>query len=242
MNTRYTENLKRHIWRTIRKQELLSEGDRLMVALSGGKDSLVLLEAIADHSKRLPFKIDVLAVHVLIEEIGYQTDIEYLRTICNNLKIPFMLVRPGFETNSSVEKSMCFICSWHRRKVFFSINREQGYNKLAFGHHMDDAIETLFMNMIYHGSMSSMPYKFDMFNGRLTVIRPMLEVTEEQLELYALERNFKKEVKQCPFENSKRKTLKHKIDLLSDNSNNARKNIFRSMENIFTEYLPQRKE
>lgn len=242
MNTKYTENLKRHIWRTIRKQELLSEGDRLMVALSGGKDSLVLLEAIADHAKRLPFKIDVLAVHVLIEEIGYQTDIAYLETICNNLKIPFMLVRPSFETNSSAEKSMCFICSWHRRKAFFTINREQGYNKLAFGHHMDDAIETLFMNMIYHGSISSMPYKFQMFNGRLTVIRPMLEVTEEQLELYALERNFKKEVKQCPFENSKRKTLKHKIDLLSDNSNNARKNIFRSMENIFTEYLPQRKE
>ncbi len=242
MTAKYTENIKRHIWRTIRKQELLRKGDRLMVALSGGKDSMVLLEAIADHAKRLPFKIEVLAVHVFIEKIGYQTDLNYLENFCRDLNVPFVVVRPEFESKSSVEKSMCFLCSWHRRKAFFTINREQGFNKLAFGHHMDDAIETLFMNMIYHGSISSMPYQFNMFDGRLTVIRPMLEVSEQELELYALERNFKKEVKSCPYENSKRKVLKGKIDWMSDNSKNARKNIFRSMENIFTEYLPQRKE
>ena len=95
--------------------------------------------------------------------IGYQIDREKLTAFCKSLEVPlhYRTIEPDLEKDPS--KSVCFVCSWHRRKVLFDLTRELNFNKLALGHHRNDAIETLLMNMIYHGSVSSLPYSLKMF-------------------------------------------------------------------------------
>ncbi len=237
-DVKFTSNLKKRIWRSIRKQKLVSEGDKIMVALSGGKDSLVLLETLAAHSKRLPFKIDIVACHVLIENMGYQTDIDFLQAYCDSLNVEFYLEKFEIDLENQKKKSPCFICSWNRRKSLFYLTKKLDCNKLALGHHMDDAVETLFLNMIYHGSISSMPFSVDMFDGRLKIIRPMLEVPEKDLISYSILKNLPKEIKQCKYEDTKRKIIKSQLEDINKLYKNGIKNIFRSLDNIYSDYLP----
>ncbi len=237
-DVKFTSNLKKRIWRTIRKQNLISEGDKIMVALSGGKDSLVLLETLAAHSKRLPFKIDISACHVLIENMGYQTNVAFLQEYCDSLNVEFYLEKFEIDLEHQKKKSPCFICSWNRRKSLFNLTNKLVCNKLALGHHMDDAVETLFLNMIYHGSISSMPFSVDMFDGRLNLIRPMLEIAEKDLVMFSDLKKFPKEIKQCKYEDTKRKTIKSQLESIDALYKNGIKNIFRSLDNIYPDYLP----
>jgi tRNA(Ile)-lysidine synthase TilS/MesJ len=242
MNNRHIYNIKKRIQRTIGKQGLLKENDKVLIALSGGKDSLILLESLAECKKHLPFKVDFYACHVLIENIGYETDIEYLSKYCQLNGVKFILKKFKIELDSNTKKSVCFICSWNRRRTLFELTKELGCNKLAFGHHMDDALQTLFMNMVYHGSISSLPYSFNMFENRIEVIRPLLDIAEEDLLKYAEDKGYISEIKKCIYENSKRKEIGNLINEIAARHNVAKKNMFRSMSNIYQDYLPQWKK
>lgn len=235
---KYINNLNKRIGRTIKKQQLLQEGDKILIALSGGKDSMILLNALSERIKHIPFKVDLVASHVLIETIGYETDTRYLEQFCEERGVKFVLKSFEIELDKDAKKTECFLCSWHRRKALFELTKDLGCNKLAFGHHMDDALQTLLMNMMYHGSISSMPFQFEMFGGRIKVIRPMLEISEEELEKYQSIANYKRELKHCPFENTKRIEMKDIINNLNKMHPVAKKNMFRSMDKIFPEYLP----
>jgi tRNA(Ile)-lysidine synthetase-like protein len=239
MNNKIINTLNARVGRTIVKQKLILEGDRVLVALSGGKDSLILLETLADRKKHFPFRFELFASHINIKNIGYKTDIQYLETLCNSLKIPFILKEFEIDLSDKNKKTECFLCSWHRRKALFELTKEMGINKLAFGHHMNDAIETLFMNMIYHGSISAMPFKIEMLEGRINLIRPLLEISEKELTEYAEIKNYKKEIKICPFGNSNRQKIKELIGEISQIRIVGPKNIFRSMDNIYNDYLPR---
>jgi tRNA(Ile)-lysidine synthase TilS/MesJ len=242
MNNKHIYNIKKRIQRTIGKQQLLKENDKILIALSGGKDSLILLETLSACKKHLPFKVDFYACHVLIENIGYETDTEYLSEYCQQNGVKFILKKFQIERKLDSNKSVCFICSWNRRKSLFELTRDLGCNKLAFGHHMDDALQTLFMNMIYHGSISSLPYKFNMFENRIEVIRPLLDIAEEDLIKYAEIKAYKSEIKKCIYENSKRKEVGNLINEIAGKHKVAKKNMFRSMSNIYTDYLPHWKK
>ena len=154
-----------------------------MIGLSGGKDSLILVEALANLKRRLPGTIKLFAIHVDIQNIEYKTDVQYLKKFCNHAGVEFLLKRFSIKMDPGGKKGICFLCSLNRRKAIFKSTQEMKCNKIAFGHHMDDALETLFMNMIYHGSISSLPYKFSMFDGRVEVIRPLLELTNDELDV-----------------------------------------------------------
>lgn len=235
---KYTQNILKRISRTIIKQKLISGNDRILVALSGGKDSLILLEALAEAKKNAPFHFDILAIHVLIENIGYSSDTLYMKSFCDELSVPFVLKSFSINLEENTKKGACFVCSWHRRKAIFNATLEFDCNKLAFGHHMDDALETLFMNMIYHGSISSMPYSLTMFEGRVKLIRPLLELSNEELEKYAVMRGYTRELKICPYSNSKRKEVALLLEQVNHQHKHARKNMFRALSNICSEYLP----
>jgi tRNA(Ile)-lysidine synthase TilS/MesJ len=133
----------------------------------------------------------------------------------------------------------CFVCSWNRRKALFEAARELGYNKLALGHHLDDTIETLLMNMAFQSSISAMPPQLPMFGGELKIIRPLILLLEDEVKQFAVIRNFRKEIKLCTFEkDSKRKDIKKLIAQLAELNPQIRSNIFASMTNIQSGYLP----
>lgn len=238
MKNKYINNTNKRIARTIRKHDLLTAGDKILIALSGGKDSMILLESLVECKKHLPFNIDLIATHVLIENIGYKTDLYYLEDFCKRIDVKFILKKFEIDLEKNNKKSTCFICSWNRRKALFNLTEELNCNKLAFGHHMDDALQTLFLNMIYHGSISSLPFKFSMFQGRIEVIRPLLEIAEEELIEYAKIKKYKSEIKQCKYENTKRIDMKKLINSINEKHAVGKKNIFRSMDNIYSDYLP----
>ncbi|MBN1116995.1 MAG: tRNA 2-thiocytidine(32) synthetase TtcA [Bacteroidales bacterium] len=239
MNTKYIHNLKKKIGKTIVQQGLISPEDKILIALSGGKDSMILLEALAHTQKVVPFKFDLASAHVFIENIGYKTDTDYLRTFSESHGVKFYLEKFQISLSKETKKPICFVCSWNRRKSLFALTKNLGYNKLAFGHHMDDALQTLFMNMIYRGSISSLPFKFTMFGGRLEVIRPLLEIQESALVKYSEIQDYKPNIKSCSFEDTKRKEMNDILDLMNSKYRVASKNIFRSLDNIYPEYLPR---
>lgn len=224
---------------TMRDHSMVAEGDHVLVGLSGGKDSMILLEALAERLRALPFDFSLSAAHIEATGIGYEIDREQLTTFCENLDVPlhYRTIEPDLQKDPS--KPACFICSWHRRKELFDLTRELNCNKLALGHHRNDAVETLLMNMIYHGSISSLPYSLKMFDGRIHLIRPMMDLDEGMLEDYANLNRLVKVEKSCPHEDStQRESIAQLIKQVENLHGKGPFNIFKSMDKIFEEYLP----
>ena len=146
--------LRRKIQRRFNKAvvdySMLADGDKILVGLSGGKDSLALLELLAKRSRILKPKFSVVAVHVSMTNIPYQADLDYLRNYAEALGVPFIHYETSFDPSTDTRKSPCFLCSWNRRKALFTVAKEQGCNKIALGHHMDDILETLLMNITFN--------------------------------------------------------------------------------------------
>lgn len=231
--------LSRKAGETIATHSLLQADDKVLIALSGGKDSYLLLEILADRLKHLPFKVQLFAVHVHIVEAGYRNDLEYMKSICEGLKVPLEIIQLNVDFEQNDEKAPCFVCSWHRRKAIFNYSKEIGCNKLAFGHHRDDALQTLLMNMIYHGSISSLPYKLKMFEGRVHLIRPLLDIEEKDIKLFLISRQYPKELEKCPYDReTKRAEVSDILDGIKKLHKHGSLNLFRSMGKIFPEYLP----
>lgn len=234
--------INQKVGKAIQKYHLIANGDRILVGLSGGKDSMVLLETLAGRRKYHPVKFDLAAIHVSLKSQPYSIDLEYLRTFAENLQVPFIHKIVDVDFNDRQENNPCFICSWNRRKMLFQTAREEGYKKLALGHHMDDAIQTLLMNMAFQSSISAMPPSLPLFDNQLVIIRPLSLLTEEEVKEFAVFRNYKREIKTCIYEkDSKRREIKQIIDRLAELQLNVRSNIYASMTNIQSDYLPHNK-
>lgn len=238
MVPKVVNNIRKRIGKTIYSHSLIEENDRILIGLSGGKDSYVLLDSLADRRKYLPFNFEIIAAHIHIENIGYQTDKKYLQHICDERKIPLHYFDFEIEKPEDLKKSMCFLCSWYRRKTLFKASKTLECNKLALGHHMDDAVETLLLNQIFHGSLSGLPHKLKMFEGRVHVIRPLLEMRNKEMLTYANEMSFQQQLKDCPYTNTNRQTIRNLLQTIENINPAGVKNIFRSPNKIFTEYLP----
>lgn len=235
---RYISAIEREVGKCINRYKLIEENDKVLVGLSGGKDSLVLLEALARRRRRLPVDYYVAAAYIHLNGIGYESDRVFLQSFCNELNVPFKVIE--VETDfPSQDKSVCFFCSSQRRKKLFDLAAEDNCNKIALGHHMDDAVETLLMNMIFSGSISSMPPALELFSGQISLIRPLLLLKEEKISEYARIRNFPEQKKTCPWsEGSQRAKIKSLVAGLKRSDKNALPNIYNSMSNIHREYLP----
>lgn len=196
------------LWRHIRtrfnrgiaRYGLIDDGDRIMVALSGGKDSLALLSLLAEKSRIFKPRFSVVAVHVVMSNVGYSSDLDYLRSFSESHGVPFFHVETSYEYSEQSDKPHCFLCSWNRRKALFEKAKEMGCNKIALGHHMDDILETLLMNMLFSGSPSPMTPLLRMKKFDMTLIRPMCLIRERELASLAEVRSFIGQKKKCPYE------------------------------------------
>jgi len=169
--------------------DLIQEGDKILVGLSGGKDSITMIHAMKEQQRRAPFKFEFIAVTV---GYGMGEDFDKLINHCKEYDIPhiihdtktYELAKEKIRKNSS----FCSFFSRMRRGYLYSVAKEQACNKVALGHHMDDAAESFFMNFIYNGQMRSLAPKYKAENG-LIVIRPLIQMRERQLAAFALDNN-----------------------------------------------------
>jgi len=187
-----TRKLMRRMMRTVETFDLIKENDRILVAISGGKDSYTLLDLLFLAQKRAPFKFDIVAVHLDQAQPGY--DGQCLEAFLEHLGAPFEILRE--DTYSVVKdktkegQAYCFICSRLRRGILYTAAERLNCNKLAMGHHRDDALETLLMNMCFSGRLQTMPAKYRTDDGKFEVIRPLIETGEDEIRRYAQERAF----------------------------------------------------
>ena len=223
------------------KYELINDDDKILVGVSGGKDSLALLELLARRSRILKPRFSVMAVHVGMKNIPYQTDLSYLKAFAEKLGVPFVYYETSFDMSTDTRKSPCFLCSWNRRKALFTVAKEYGCNKIALGHHMDDVLRTLLMNMTFQGAFGSMPPKLVMNKFDMTIIRPLCLVHEADLEELAVMHEYRKQVKNCPYESdSNRAQMKRILKELEKLNPEARYNMWGAMTNVQKELLPSK--
>lgn len=235
--------LERRFLKGVVEYGLIADGDRILIGLSGGKDSLALVELLARRMKIFKPKFSVVAVHVVMRNIPYQSDVDYLRNYVESWGVPFVLYETEFDASTDTRKSPCFLCSWNRRKALFTVAKEQGCNKIALGHHMDDILETLLMNITFQGAFGTMPPKLVMKKFDMTIIRPMCLVHESDLQELSQLRGFRKQLKNCPYEHeSHRSEMKEVLKRLEQMNPEARYSLWGSMSNVQSELLPIKEE
>ena len=218
---------------------LIEEGDRILVGLSGGKDSMALLELLARRSRIFRPRFSVMAAHVSMANIAYESDTDYLRSFAEGMGVPFIQYEASFDSSADTRKSPCFLCSWNRRKALFTVAKEHGCNKIALGHHMDDILQTLLMNLTYQGAFSTMPPLLRMRKFPLAIIRPLCLVHEADIAALAALRAWPAQQKPCPYEHdSGRTAIADILRRLEELNPEARYSLWGAMGNVQEELLP----
>jgi tRNA 2-thiocytidine biosynthesis protein TtcA len=229
--------ISNRIGKAIADYNLIEDKDRILVAVSGGKDSMTLLKLLVERKAWAPIEYELIAMHV---ETDYR---------CAG-HVPAKTLKKFFENNNvryhfekikildNAKNTSCFWCSWNRRKAIFMAADRFGCNKVALGHHKDDIIETLLLNMFYHGEFSAMNPRQELFGGKIVIIRPLCYVEEWAMRKFAKESLFPSQMCRCPnSRDSKRRTMKNFIKTLEKDCPHVKTNIFRSMKRINKEYL-----
>lgn len=223
----------------LRRYSMIAEGDRILVAVSGGKDSTTLAYDLAMKRSWWPDRFEVRAVHIasdfcscckktrltsLLEEWGLPYESVFVPIIGR--------LKPGRSMN-------CYWCSTQRRTELLRYAEANGFNKIALGHHLDDIIETFFMNMMDKAELLTMlpVLKYDLYP--VSIIRPLALCEERQIEEFADYKEFRSAACTCPYgASSKRRSVRSRLAAMTGGSSSAKRNIYESMSNISSGYLP----
>src|SRR5512138_3291249 len=238
---RLQARLRGLVGRAIDDYSMIADGDRVMVCLSGGKDSYTLLDVLLSLQRSAPVRFELIAVNLDQKQPGFPAHVlpEYLTA----LGVPFHVIEQ--DTYSVVKrvvpegKTMCGLCSRLRRGALYRYARENGVTKIALGHHRDDIVQTLFLNMFFGGKLKAMPPKLQSEDGRHVVIRPLAYVPESEIERYARAREFP--LIPCSLcgqqENLQRMEIKKMLREWEQQYPGRTESIFSSLRNVVASHL-----
>lgn len=217
---------------------LIENGDKILIGASGGKDSTALIEYFANRSKRPDCNFEYLALNI-------QSDFapslpENIINFFTTKAVPLVTLNVNItERVKPNQKMSCYWCATQRRTELINYAIEHGFNKIALGHHMDDMLETLLMNMLNKSELSTMPPKLKYENYPITIIRPLCYVAEERIINHAKEKGYFGFTCTCSYQdNSIRKEARRLLEKLTDGSIDKKEKLFNSLKNIQKEYLP----
>ena len=239
MKTSYIQKFINHlIGKAIVQYKMINDGDRILVAVSGGKDSLTLLWFLRERLKWIPIDYEIIAIHV---DMGFSIRSgDKMEAFFKSNNFNYKIIKTDIWPKIQNKQNPCFLCSRMRRKIIFEVAKELDCPKIAFAHHKDDVIETLFLNILYSASISTMLPVQEFFGGRFKIIRPLYMVDE------SLTRNFVQFIKWAPIEtgcpaadSSKRKEIKRLLQDLYKSNKKIKGNIFHALHNIKLEYMPK---
>src|ERR1700754_3391921 len=241
VESRVKTRLLRQMGEAVKDFGMIEDGDRVMVCLSGGKDSYTMLDLLLDVQKRAPVRFDLLAVNLDQKQPNFPADV--LPNYLNERGVPFRIVER--DTYSVVKrlvpegKTFCSVCSRLRRGILYNIAVEEGCTKIALGHHADDITATFLLNLFYQGQLKAMPPKLRSDDGRNTVIRPLAYCAESDLADYAEARGFP--IMPCNLcgsqENLQRKNVKAMLADWEKKHPGRIETIFRSLGNVAPSHL-----
>jgi len=238
------KRLRHHVGQAIADFDMIEGGDRVMVCLSGGKDSFTLLDILLQLQAKAPVRFDLTAVHLDQKQPGYDPDVlpDYLRA----RGVPFHVIEQ--DTYSVVKrvvpegKTMCSLCSRLRRGSLYAHAAEHGYTKIALGHHRDDIVETLFLNLFHQATLKAMPPKLRSDDGRNVLIRPLAYCSETDIAAYAWQQAFP--IMPCNLcgaqENLQRKAIKAMLAEWEQKQPGRIESIFRALGNVAPSHLADR--
>ena len=218
--------------KAIEEYNMIEEGDKIAVCLSGGKDSITMLHAFKALQRFYPKKFEIIAISI---NPGFKFfDIDFLKEMCDSLEIPF------FTENSHAqeivfdirkEKNPCSLCANLRRGIINSIAIREGCNKIALGHNEDDVLETFLLNLLYTGSINTFSPVSYMDRSKITLIRPLIYTTEKDTKGFIKRHNLKVMPKVCPMDGtSKRENMKQQIFLWQKDIPMIRANLFGAIQ------------
>ncbi len=228
------KEMKRLMGKAIYQCRMIEDGDRILVAVSGGQDSMSLLWLLRDRLKRIPITYDLTAMYV---ELGFtnntEEEMEHFFT-ANGFNFCIMKSRFGpFAHSKENRENPCFLCSRLRRKAIFEKAGELECNKIAFGHQKDDFIETFFLNLLFAGSMSTLQPCQELFNGKLTIIRPLYLLNRTTIKRYAEEIGFPTIESGCPTSpSSKRAQIRSVLSNLYRTNKKIKGNIVNALQYV----------
>ena len=231
--------LNRKVGKALHRYNMISDGDRIAVGLSGGKDSLTVMHILTERKAFVPIHYDLIALYI---DPGFEGSFsEPLESYCSKKGYRLRIEYTDYGVlghSTQNRENPCFLCSKLRRKRLFELADELGCNKLVLGHNQDDIIETLFINMCYAGEISTMIPAQSMFQGKFTVIRPLAFVDENTIRRFAADNRFPEFIHPCPTAGiSKRAEVKTMLQQLYRSNDKIRGNIFRSLSHVKQEYL-----
>jgi tRNA 2-thiocytidine biosynthesis protein TtcA len=218
---------------------MLADGDNVLVAVSGGVDSLVLLWLLHHWRHKAPIHYELLAVHL---DMGFEPGTwEAVEDRLRAQPVEYFLERTDYGRRALAAndgKHGCYHCAKQRRNRLFDLAQAKGCNKIAFGHHQEDIIETFFLNLLYSGNLSTMVPRQDLFDGRLALIRPLALLEKSQILAIAADLKLKAVANPCPLaQNSKREEIRNLLQTLAAKDKKIMPSIFAALANIKPDYL-----
>jgi tRNA 2-thiocytidine biosynthesis protein TtcA len=234
------KKVRRLMGRAVQRYGLIDVDDRILVALSGGVDSTLLLWLLHNRLSRIPITYKLFAAHV---DLGFGgTDYSSVQQWVESLKVPHRTIDSEFGPRAhSAEnrENPCFLCSRLRRTALFREAKRRNCNKIAFGHNLDDLIETFFINIFYGSQLSTMLPRQPFFDGNITVIRPLSLLDSATIRRFHQSLGLPLSVNPCPSKNTgKRQEIRELLQGLYRKNRKIRGNILSAIHNVNLEYLP----